>query len=1082
MSAWQLYVATLCGVFLLLAPARAVAQQRCVQPVAIFESVKNSVQLLQASTKTSQPAVRRLAVCPGETIQVGSNSRAVILILASNTPLALDQNSEFVIGPASSGTGSFVDLLRGALLFISRVRQSIEIRTPFVNAAIEGTEFVIRVQTDRTVITVFEGAVRATNPLGTVVAAAGQQALAVQGQAPQAQVIVRPRDAVQWALYYEPVLPTDSFAQLAAIPEASRDATFYVRRAGLLLGAGQLEAARADLDQAQKLDPANGDAYALRTIVAVALNDKAGAIDSGRMAVERAPQSLSARLALSYALQANLQLEAARDAAIQATELAPNDGAAWARLAELRLMLDDVGGAVEAARRATSLSPQVARTQSVLGFALLAQLKISEGRAAFEQAIDLEPDNPQSHLGLGLAKIRQGRLSEGRGDLELAMALNPDSSLIRSYLGKAYFEERREQLAEEQLDIAKGLDIDPTPYLYAAIQKQTLNRPVEALSDLRRSMQLNDNRAVYRPPTSLDQDSAVQAARLGFIYRDLGFERLALTEGWRSLNTDPTSHSAHRLLADTYLVLPQHGVARDSELLQAQLLQPININPVQPRLADNRLAFLDDTGAAAIGYNEFTRLFAANQVRLVADGIGGNLGTAADNIIVSGIVDRVSFSVGQFHYETDGIRPNNDLRQNIYNGFLQVSLSPKTSVLFEARASTRTNGDRRLLFTPETFQTQVREETDLRSFRLGVRQKLSPSAILIGTYVHGVLDSDFDTGSGVQQILNDDSDFGEVRILQQGRRLNVTYGVGYYEAGNVASLTFMNVPFPSTESTTRHVNGYGYATMLLPKDLTVVAGLSGDRFDSDLVDRHQINPKLGFSWSLGPRTTLRGASFRALRRTLVSSQTIEPTHVAGFNQFFADVDSSDAWRHGIALDHTFNDRLFAGTELTLRELVVPSQSVATGVVSDTTRNERSIRTYLYSAVRPSISLVVEHAIEKINRDALGRNEGLLSDATIHQLAGEIRVFVGPGLFGRFRAALVDEEGGFQNARALIVRGADRFVVADAAVGYRLPRQRGVVTVEGRNLFDKSFRFQDGAPEESRFQPRRSITARLTIAL
>ena len=1065
-----------------IAPYEVFAQQRCAQPVAIFESVRNNVLLLQASTRVPQPAVRRLAVCPGETIQVGSNSRAVILILASNTPLALDQNSEFVITPAPSGTGSLVDLLRGALLFISRVRQSIEIRTPFVNAAIEGTEFVLRVQADRTVITVFEGAVRATNPLGTVVAAAGQQAVAVQGQAPQLQVIVRPRDAVQWALYYEAVLPTDSFAQLAAIPEPARDATFYVRRAGLLLGAGQLDAARADLDQAQKLDPVNGNAYALRAIVAVALNDKPGALDSGRMAVERAPESLSARLALSYALQANLQLEAARDAATQATAISPKDGAAWARLAELRLMLDDVSGAVEAAQRATSLSPQVARAQSALGFTLLAQLKISDGRAAFERAIDLEPDNPLAHLGLGLAKIRQGRLTEGRGDLELAMALNPDSSLIRSYLGKAYFEEKREALAEEQLDIAKDLDaLDPTPYLYAAIQKQTLNRPVEALSDLQRSMELNGNRAIYRSKSSIDRDSAIQAARRGLIYRDLGFERLALVEGWRSLNTDPASHSAHRLLADTYLVLPQHGVARDSELLQAQLLQPININPVQPRLADNRLAFLDDTGAAAIGFNEFTRLFAANQIRLVADGIGGNLGTLADNVIVSGIVNRASFSVGQFHYETDGIRPNNDLRQNIYNAFLQVTLSPETSVLFETRASTSTNGDRRLLFAPETFQTFVREETDVRSVRLGVRQNFTPTSTLIGTYVHGVLDSDFDTGLGVQQTLSDDSDFGEVRILQQGRRLNVTYGVGYYQAGSVATLTFMDTPFPSTGST-QHLNGYGYATIPLPKDFTLVAGLSGDRFDSGLVDRHQINPKLGFSWSLGPQTTLRGASFRALRRTLVSSQTIEPTSVAGFNQFFADVDSSDAWRHGVALDHTFNDRLFAGTELTLRELVVPSQSASTGVVTDTMRDERSIRTYLYSAVRPSISFVIEHAIEKINRDAFGRNEGLLSDATVHQLAGEIRLFVGPGLFGRVRATLVDEEGGFQDARALIVRGAEQFWVADASVGYRLPRQRGVVKVEGRNLFDNSFRFQDGVPEESRHQPRRSITVRLTLAL
>ena len=236
--------------------------------------------------------------------------------------------------------------------------------------------------------------------------------------------------------------------------------------------------------------------------------------------------------------------------------------------------------------------------------------------------------------------------------------------------------------------MAKQLDPqDPTPWFYDAIRKQTLNRPVDALLDLQRAERLNDNRAVYRSKLLLDQDLAVRGARLGRIYRDLGFERLALLEGWRSLNTDPGSHSAHRLLSDTYLVLPRHGVARDSELLQAQLLQPININPVQPRLSDNGLSFLDDTGPAGAGYNEFTRLFAANQVRVVADGLGGNLGTWADNVILSGIADRLSFSVGQFHYETDGLRPNNDLQNDIYNAFVQFNFSERTSVHFETRGS-----------------------------------------------------------------------------------------------------------------------------------------------------------------------------------------------------------------------------------------------------------------------------------------------------------------------------------------------------------------------------------------------------------
>ena len=79
-------------------------------------------------------------------------------MLGSNTPLVIDQNSELVLteAPTPTCSGTFVNLLKGALLFIARVRRSIEICTPFVNAAIEGTEFVLRVQADRTVITVFE--------------------------------------------------------------------------------------------------------------------------------------------------------------------------------------------------------------------------------------------------------------------------------------------------------------------------------------------------------------------------------------------------------------------------------------------------------------------------------------------------------------------------------------------------------------------------------------------------------------------------------------------------------------------------------------------------------------------------------------------------------------------------------------------------------------------------------------------------------------------------------------------------------------------------------------------------------------
>ena len=374
-------------------PAAAAAQQRCAQPVALFQSVTNSVQVLQASTRAAGPATRLLGVCTGDTIRVGDNSRAVVLMIGSNTPLAIDQNSEFTVTESADRTRSLLDLVRGAVLFITGTHRSIDIRTPFVNASVEGTEFIVRVAADRTLITVLEGAVRASNPQGTVLVAAGQQATAVQGRAPQLQVVVRPRDAVQWALYYEPILPADSFDRLATVADTDRDATFYVRRASLYLGVRQLDAARDDLDRAAQLDPSNGQADALRTIIAIALNDKATALDSARTAVARAPGSAAAQVALSYALQAAVDLPGARAAVEKAVALEPENAGAWARLAELRLSLGDTSGAAQAARRSTTLAREDARGFTVLGFVSLAQMNMSGAQTAFDAAITLESDN-----------------------------------------------------------------------------------------------------------------------------------------------------------------------------------------------------------------------------------------------------------------------------------------------------------------------------------------------------------------------------------------------------------------------------------------------------------------------------------------------------------------------------------------------------------------------------------------------------------------------------------------------------------------------------------------------------------------
>ena len=370
--------------------------------VAEIFDFKGDVQVREANT-APQTVLGPTPVCLGDVVAVGNQSRARLFFAASEETLVIDQNTEFIVHE-SDDEHSLVEILRGALLFFTRGSRALEIQTAFVNATVEGTEFVVRVEADRARITVLEGRLRAFNGEGEDLVGSNQFAEVLEGQAPRAQDIpidIRPRDAVRWALYYQPILPDDSLAQLELVPEADRDAEFYARRASQLLAVGRLEEAQDDIDDSIGLDENHAEAYALRAVIAIALNDTTSALGSGRQAVESNPQSADARIALSYALQSNFELDAARDTLLEAVEQEPDNGRAWARLAELWLSLGYLDRAFEAADTAASLAPELARTQSVRGFAALARVDTSGARAAFERATELESDSPLARLGLG---------------------------------------------------------------------------------------------------------------------------------------------------------------------------------------------------------------------------------------------------------------------------------------------------------------------------------------------------------------------------------------------------------------------------------------------------------------------------------------------------------------------------------------------------------------------------------------------------------------------------------------------------------------------------------------------------------
>jgi len=496
-----------------------------------------------------------------------------------------------------------------------------------------------------------------------------------------------------------------------------------------------------DIEKSLSLDPSNSHAIALKSVVALVQNRKDEALDLGKTAVELDPDSAAAKVALSYAQQAHFNLEGALKSLKHAVHLDPENALAWARLSELWLSGGYLDRALDAAQKGSALSPRLARMQTVLGFAYLTQVKTTASKAAFEKAIELDQAAPLPRLGLGLAKIREGDLQAGGREIEIAASLDPNNSLVRSYLGKVYFEQKRTGLDVREYVIAKELDPnDPTSYFYNAIAKQASNRPVEALWDYQKAIELNDNRAVYRSKLMLDSDLAARSAAIARVYDNLGFQQRALVEGWTSLNSDPTNFSAHRFLADSYSVLPRREIARVSELLQSQLLQPTNITPIQPRLAESNLFLVAAQGPTSQSFNEFSPIFNRNRLAIQGSGLLAENDTYGGEGVVSGIYNKLSFSAGYSYFDTDGWYKNADQTDKIANVYAQYEFTPKTSIQAEYRYRDNETGDVIQHYWEDNRLPFRREEETTSRIRFGLRHAFSPGSILLGNFQYSNAD------------------------------------------------------------------------------------------------------------------------------------------------------------------------------------------------------------------------------------------------------------------------------------------------------------------------------------------------------
>jgi TonB dependent receptor len=127
---------------------------------------------------------------------------------------------------------------------------------------------------------------------------------------------------------------------------------------------------------------------------------------------------------------------------------------------------------------------------------------------------------------------------------------------------------------------------------------------------------------------------------------------------------------------------------------------------------------------------------------------------------------------------------------------------------------------------------------------------------------------------------------------------------------------------------------------------------------------------------------------------------------------------------------------------------------------------------------PWWAFTAEYVLDDFRRQQ--RTDPLLpTDVDTMEIPLGARFFHPSGLFATLGATYVDQQVR-RPAASPLADGNSDFVVVDAALGFRLPQRRGIVSLEVKNLLDRSFNFQDDNFRTPQINNPRYIPDRLLL--
>jgi tetratricopeptide (TPR) repeat protein len=596
------------------------------------------------------------------------------------------------------------------------------------------------------------------------------------------------------------------------------------------------------------------------------------------------------------------------------------------------------------------------------GFLLAAQNRMHEAISWFDRALAIDSSFGNAWLGRGLCRIRLGDSKGGREDLLMAAALEPQRAELRSYLGKAYANVGDFHHATQELQRAENLDPhDPTAWLYSALLKQGRNQINDAIRDLEKSEELNDNRSVYRSQLLLDQDQAVRSASLATMYQDDGMFDVSLNEASRAVNYDYDNYSAHLFLADSYEQLSdpneinlRYETPAESEYLVANLLAPVGAGTLSP----------------TISQDEYSKLFMHDGPGVTSDTDYLGRGAWTESGAQFGTFGNFSYDFEAFYHSDPGQWVDNNIEQRQLSLTVKQQLSLKDSVYLNVEQYDSDFGDVQQYYSPPQanpdFQANEKQDPIIV---IGYNHEWAPGihTLFLGAKLNDT--ASFDSGSqdallahmpiinGVPTLtaLNDVSmtENYEDRLniysseLQQIFELpdHTTIIGTRIQYGNFNTFDLQDPgddpnPFSTPavdqnfDSLFKRFSFYGYHQWQIFDSLQIIGGLDYDQIiypenfriaplsGNETMER-QFSPKAGLIFTPMADTTVRFAYTKSLSgASLDQSYQIEPSQVAGFIQNYRSIipesiAGGNAGARFETYDLSLEQKFKTGTYLTL---------------------------------------------------------------------------------------------------------------------------------------------------------------------